>query len=110
MSPENSMHYLSEYSKSMNYNSNFTSNNIKDRKLNLERKQPKSPRQLFLSSNYFFSEKSTNTNNLYRNDIINNTLLRNKKLLSNIFCSISSYKKISNDEIKKKLNLNTKRT
>ena len=109
MSPENSMHYLSEYSKSMNYNSNFTSNNIKDRKLNLERKQPKSPRQLFLSSNYFFSEKSTNTNNLYRNDIINNTLLRNKKLLSNIFCSISSYKKISNDEIKKKLNLNTKR-
>ena len=29
--------------------------------------------------------------------------------MSNIFCSISSYKKISNDEIKKKLNLNTKR-
>ena len=104
ISPENSVNYLSEYSKSMNYNSNFTSNNIKERKINFHIKQNKSQRQLFLSNNYFFSEKATNTNNFNRNNILDNTLLKNKKLLSNIFCSISSYKKISNDEIKKKLN------
>ena len=30
-------------------------------------------------------------------------MIRNKKLLSNIFSSVSNYKKISNDEIKKKI-------
>ena len=104
ISPENSVNYMSEYSKSMNYNSNFTSNNIKERKINFHIKQVKSQRQLFLSNNYFFSEKATNTNTFNRNNILDNTLLKNKKLLSNIFCSIPSYKKISNDEIKKKLN------
>ena len=104
-SPENSYNYITEHTKSLNFNTNYSSNNKKEIKIKNEIKKVRSQKQLFLSKNYFFSDKSTNTSNIFnRNNILDNTLLQNKKLLSNIFCSISSYKKISNDEIKKKLN------
>ena len=59
---------------------------------------------------YHFSEGININKN---NELLNKTLSMNKKLLSNIFSSFPSYKKISNEEIKKKFipkKMNTKST
>ena len=95
--------HIASDNKLININTNYTFNTGKEVKRNSNLKLINSQKkQLFLSNNYFFSENSEINNN---DNILDQTLLRNKKLLSNIFCSISNnnYKKISNEEIKKKL-------
>ena len=95
---------FSTSSHSLNLNTNYT--NLKkeiksqnnNNNLNNQEKN-EGQKLLYLSNNYFFSDNSTNTNN----NLLDRTLIRNKKLLSNIFSSVSNYKKISNDEIKKKI-------
>ena len=93
--------FNSNSSKSFNLKTNYTNakKEIISNQTNTNLRKDKSKKQFYLSNNYFFSDNNniTNMNNL------DQALLKNKKLLSNIFSSLSSYRKISNDEIKKKI-------
>ena len=94
---------ISNSTGSFNLNTNYTNakKEIRNKKRNenYNLKKNKSQRPLLLSNNYFFSDNSSNNSN----NLLERTLFLNKKLLSNIFSSVSTYKKISNDEIKKKI-------
>ena len=94
---------ISNSTGSFNLNTNYTNakKEIRNKKRNenYNLKKNKSQKPLLLSNNYFFSDNSSNNSN----NILERTLFLNKKLLSNIFSSVSTYKKISNDEIKKKI-------
>ena len=85
-----------------NLNTNYT-NAIKENKSNNNLKQAISQKHLFNSKYYFFSDNFNNNDN--NRNTLDRTLLMNKKLLSNIFCTFSTRKKLSNDEIKKKLEI-----
>jgi len=104
LSPEKlDINFISNSTRSFNLNTNYTNakreirNNKRNDNYNL--KKNKSQKPLLLSNNYFFSNNTSNNSN----NLLERTLFLNKKLLSNIFSSVSSYKKISNDEIKKKI-------
>ena len=94
---------ISNSTGSFNLNTNYTNakKEIRNKKRNenYNLKKNKSQKPLLLSNNYFFSDNSSNNSN----NLLERTLFLNKKLLSNIFSSVSTYKKISNDEIKKKI-------
>ena len=94
---------ISNSTGSFNLNTNYTNakKEIRNKKRNENYylKKNKSQKPLLLSNNYFFSDNSSNNSN----NLLERTLFLNKKLLSNIFSSVSTYKKISNDEIKKKI-------
>ena len=94
---------ISNSTGSFNLNTNYTNakKEIRNKKRNenYNLKKNKSQKPLLLSNNYFFSDNSINNSN----NLLERTLFLNKKLLSNIFSSVSTYKKISNDEIKKKI-------